>query len=127
MRFSKRGTTLIEVMIALVVFSFSIGLTSGFVREGIEYPYIAGGVSDWLNFIEDLSALIQTLPADSDLDKIEVNKAPFNSIAKPSNLKSWAIHTKTSNIESTFVFRIEMVSKQNRYFEWFLFKKMDEH
>ena len=91
------GLTLIEVLISLVIFSVSIGLSTHLITTGMTFPFISHQVEPWLVFMEGTTQAIAKLPDDSKLLSGFHNK-PKVTVPLPNEIHSWNIEWKNSQL-----------------------------
>ena len=120
---NKHGTTLIEVMVALIVFSVAISITSQFVKKGIDYPFISHSVEKWIMFVEKASSFTQELPSGADLGTLNPDTHPFNTLVLPADAETWAIEVQDTNLESLSAITFSVkTSYENRSYQWRIYR-----
>lgn len=110
-------------MVALIVFSVLIGMSSRFVASGINYPFIADRVEPWLGFMEESTQSLKKLPHHSALLNSGVHNDPFPDITKPSALSSWKLEWKSTNQAGYRVACFSALTRQNKPIEWHVYHK----
>lgn len=120
----RPGFTLIEVMTALVVFSFLVGLGTQFVASGTALPFVSDRVEPWLGFLEESSTTLRKLPAHSPLWNPGVYEDPFPAISKPPALSSWKLAWVSTNLAGYRAARFSAVTRQNKTIEWYVYTRV---
>lgn len=120
---TRRGFTLIEVMIALVVFSVLVGMGSRFVAGGISQPFVADRVEPWLRLMENSRIALQKLPPDSGLLASGIHTEPFPELGRPDMLSHWQLEWVSTSLEGVQAARFSAETKHNRTIEWYVFQK----
>jgi prepilin-type N-terminal cleavage/methylation domain-containing protein len=119
----KAGFTLIEVMVALVIFSVLVGMASQFVASGVKYPFVADRVEPWLGFMEESSQALKKLPHHSALLSSGTHTDPFPGIKKPAVLSFWKLEWKSSNLAGYQVACFSAQTQHNKLIEWHVYYK----
>jgi len=119
----RSGFTLIEVMVALVVFSVLIGMSSQFVASGVNHPFISDRVEPWLGFMEESNIRLKKLPHGSALLSSGVHDDPFPEIIKPTALATWKLEWNSSNLAGYQVASFSALTQQNKHIEWHVYHK----
>ncbi len=119
----KKGFTLIEVMIAMVVFSMLVGMGSRFISTGISQPFVADRVEPWLQLMENSRVSLQKLPLDSPLLTPGIHKDPFPDINRPSMMSGWQLEWEETSLEGFQAAHFSATTKQNRIIDWHVFHK----
>ena len=122
-KFIKPGFTLIEVMVALIVFSVLVGMSSQFVASGVKYPFVADRVEPWLGFMEESSQALKKLPHHSALLSAGTHNDPFPEIRKPAVLDTWKLEWKSCNLAGYRVARFSAQTHHNKLIEWHVYYK----
>jgi prepilin-type N-terminal cleavage/methylation domain-containing protein len=117
------GFTLIEVMVALVIFSVLVGMSSQFVASGVKYPFVADRVEPWLGFMEESSQALKELPHQSALLSPGTHNDPFPGIKKPTVLDTWKLEWQSSNLDGYKAGFFSARTKHNQLFEWHVYHK----
>jgi len=125
-RFTNSGMTLIEVMVSLVILTSAIGLSSGLVKKGIDYPFITTGVENWITFIEETENQILALPSQTNLNTIRTNMPPLNHITTPIDLRSWQITWEKCNLPNVKTVAFHATTIQGKTIEWRIYRTADE-
>jgi prepilin-type N-terminal cleavage/methylation domain-containing protein len=120
-RRTKIGVTLIEVMVALVVFSFLIGLSSRFVVSAVDRPYVLNRVEPWLTFIEQTYQSMARLSDDSTLLLPGRHTDPFPGLTQPPDLTAWWLDWEDTNLDEVMAARFTATTIQGRTIEWYLY------
>lgn len=120
---TRRGFTLMEVMIALVVFSVLVGMGSRFISAGISQPFVADRVEPWLRLMESSRVALQKLTPGSRLLAPGIHKDPFPDLDKPAMLSHWQLEWISTSLEGVQAARFSAMTKHNRTIEWHVFHK----
>lgn len=123
MKLNKKGTSLIEVMVAISVFSVVLGISSELVATGLKLPFAIVNLDSWSNFMEDSILVLRKEPEDSDIFKQVLVKDPFPKMKKPEDLSLWTLEWKPNNLTGykTAFFRAK--SKYGFEVNWRTYKK----
>ncbi len=125
-RFTDSGMTLIEVMVSLVILTSFIGLSSGLVKKGIDYPFITVGVENWITFIEESGNQILNLPSSTNLDTIEPNTSPLNQLTTPIDLKAWELSWEECSLSNVRVAVFRATTIHGKIIKWRIYKTENE-
>ncbi len=118
----KRGITLIEVMISLILFSVILGLSSDLIRQGLDYPFIVHHIEPWINFMEEVDQAVKGLPEDTHPEAIRTDTPPLNRIKTPRDLKDWQVDWKTSDQPNGKVAKFSARTRQGKVLNWRIYK-----
>ena len=99
----KAGITLIEVLMALIIFSAMIAFSSNYITAGLKMPYVLTSLEEWLNFIE-------TSPQEL-------------STHLPSDIKNWSVKWQGSNLRDYKVANISAQSNSGIQIQWNVYVK----
>ncbi len=120
------GITLIEVMISMVIFSFVLGMTSNFIKKGMEQPFAMFGVEEWINLIEESDRIVLNLQANPGIESIGVDYHLFHAIDKPRNFKSWKLEWQETNLPQVKAATFWATSTANRTYQWKIYRNTHE-
>lgn len=126
MNLTSKGVTLIEVMIAMIVFSSAIGLVSGIVQKGINRPFLVYGVEPWLRLVEESSNAIQNLPVGFEPSSITLKTQALNQIQKPLDLESWDLNWQLNQEAGVHIAAFSATSTTGKSFQWNIYRAFDE-
>lgn len=123
-RFIKKAITLIEVMVALIIFSSMIGMASDYVSSALTRPFVTDRAESWLVFMDQVNQTLQELPLESPLIGNSIHSNPFPDIDKPGSLKTWQLKWVENNLNNYATAQFTATTHQNRSIEWTVHKKI---
>jgi prepilin-type N-terminal cleavage/methylation domain-containing protein len=125
-KLSETGLTLIEVMVAMIIFSSAIGMVTNIVIKGVERPFAVYGAEPWLYLVEASNREILNLPAGFESSMITVTTPPLNQVQKPPDLRSWELNWQMSDDTGIRVATFSATSFLGKSFQWRIYRASDE-
>lgn len=119
------GVTLIEVMVAMVIFSAALGLATNLINEGLKTPFHTNPVENWLQLIDETGIAINKLTGESSTWVLQTDQPPFNQLTLPKNLKSWSIDKKPLTPTLAMV-EFTALTHENKKIQWRFYKQEEK-
>ena len=119
---TKEGVTLIELLVSLTLITIAIALCSGFIQSGFTSSYEQELTEEWLTYVTRCSNKLNTLADGSPLLSIGTHTDPFPDISKPRDIKKVTLVTSVTNQTGLSAFSITILSKQNKSYQWTMFR-----
>lgn len=123
-RFIKPGVTLIEMMVAMMIFSTVLGLATNLVKESTATPFISSHVEAWLTLIDETGIAVKELTGSASAWDLGVHQPPFSHLKKPKDLKLWDIKKRNCNPDLVMI-EFTALTIQNKKLQWRFYKKTE--
>ena len=125
MTYTKFAFTLIEVMVALVVFSLMVGLSSRFISTGMQYSYVNERVEPWLVYMEEVTTAFQAAPKSATLLSLGDHENPFPHLHQPDDFTSLKLELRESEVSGLKIAIFTAVNQHQKEIVWRIYRKTD--
>lgn len=118
-RCRTEGTTLVEVMVAMIVFMLIVGMTGRLLSTAVSYPFSTRPVEPWLNYMEEITRQYQRLPIGSLYLQTGTFSDPFPAVEKPADfIRLNMAVTEDSELPGLAVARFHVTNSHEKTYGW---------
>jgi len=123
-KYTNSGYTLVEVMVAMIIFSLLIGLSGKFISAGLKQSFAGEPVEPWLLYIGEVTTTLQTLPDDSALFISGIHKTPFSLDSQPNDFKALKMEWMNSEYPGLKTAVFTATNQQHKEITWNIYRKV---
>ena len=122
---SYRGFTLVEVLVAVFLFTFAIAMSSEFISSGVKSNQEMNHPERWLNYLVAVEKAFQALPQDHPYLSQGVHDNPFPEIQLPEFVTLLSVRWDlTQSEEKVGRARFTAVIKDGNKRQWSIYRQV---